>query len=146
LLPPDQAARLTLADPAHELAMPPEEGRRGDEEGHPAVAPQDSARGRGQDPVDGPEPRSARRPLQHLELMAEDEDLQVLGSVSVTCGSSDDEETSKGSGDEVEEGEHRPIVPGRSESESGFPTPTGMEPGCVQPRQVASKRLVSAGA
>jgi hypothetical protein len=37
--------------------------------------------------------RSARRPLQHPKLMAEDEDLQVLGSVSATSRSIDDEET-----------------------------------------------------
>jgi hypothetical protein len=36
-----------------------------------------------------------------------------------------DEETGKGSGDEVEERPHRPIVPGLSERESGFPTLTG---------------------
>jgi len=36
-----------------------------------------------------------------------------------------DEETDEGADDEVEEGQHRPIVPGLSERESGFPTPTG---------------------
>ena len=61
--------------------MPPEEGRRGDEEGDPALTRDDPTRRREQDPVDGPEPRWARRPLQHPELMAEDEDLEVLGSV-----------------------------------------------------------------
>src|SRR5665811_474147 len=30
----------------------------------------------------------------------------------------------EGADDEVEEGQHRPIVPGLSERESGFPTPT----------------------
>jgi hypothetical protein len=36
-----------------------------------------------------------------------------------------DEETDEGADDEVEERPHRPIVPGLSERESGFPTPTG---------------------
>jgi len=36
-----------------------------------------------------------------------------------------DEETDEGADDEVEEGQHRPIAPGVSERESGFPTPTG---------------------
>jgi len=75
--------------------------------------------------VDGPELAWARRPLQHPELMAENEDLEVLGSVGSTSPSSADEETDEGADDEVEEGQHRPIVPGLSERESGFPTSTG---------------------
>ena len=74
--------------------------------------------------VDGPELAWARRPLQHPELTAENEDLEVVGSVASTRLSSADEETDEGADDEVEEGQHRPIVPGRSERESGFPTPT----------------------
>jgi hypothetical protein len=68
--------------------------------------------------------RSARRPLQHPKLMAEDEDLEVLGAVvSVTLATAD-EQTDESAGDEVEERPHRPIVPGLSERESGFPTLT----------------------
>jgi hypothetical protein len=44
--------------------------------------------------------------------MAENEDLEVLGSVGSTRVSSADEETDEGADDEVEEGQHRPIVPG----------------------------------
>jgi hypothetical protein len=105
--------------------MPTEEGRRGDEEGDPAVRRDDPTRRREEDPVDGLELRWARRPLQHPELMAENEDLEVLGSVSSTRLSSADEETDEGADNEVEEGQHRPIVPGLSDRESGFPTPTG---------------------
>src|SRR5450759_5036318 len=72
--------------------------------------------------------RSARRPLQHPELMAEDEDLEVLASAVLALLATTDEETGEGSGDEVEEGQHRPIVPGWSERESGFPIPTGPRP------------------
>jgi hypothetical protein len=68
--------------------------------------------------------RSARRPLQHPKLMAEDEDLEVLASAVSALLATADEETGEGSGDEVEERPHRPIVPGLSERESGFPTPT----------------------
>ena len=75
--------------------------------------------------VDGPELAWARRPLQHPELMAENEDLEVPGSVDSTSPSSPDEETDEGADDDVEEGQHRPIAPGLSERESGFPTPTG---------------------
>src|SRR5664280_2899103 len=67
--------------PPYELAVPAQERRRGDEEGDPAVTRDRTTRRREQDPVDGPELRSARRPLQHPELVAEDEDLEVLGSV-----------------------------------------------------------------
>jgi len=76
--------------------------------------------------VDGPELAWARRPLQHPELMAENEDLEVLGSVDSTSPSSADEETDEGADDQVEEGQHRPIVLGLSERESGFPTPHGL--------------------
>jgi hypothetical protein len=58
-------------------------------------------------------------------LVAEDEDLEVLGPVVLALLATADEQTGEGSGDEVEEGQHRPIVPGLSERESGFPTPTG---------------------
>ena len=57
--------------------------------------------------------------------MAEDEDLEVLASAVLALLATADEETGKGSDDEVEERPHRPIVPGLSERESGFPTPTG---------------------
>jgi len=104
--------------------MPTQEGRRGDEEGDPAVTWDDPACGGEEDPVDEPEPGRARRPLQHPKLMAEDEDLEVLGSVLALLATAD-EETDEGAGDEVEERPHRPIVPGLSERESGFLTPTG---------------------
>ena len=67
----------------------------------------------------------ARRPAEHPELMAEDEDLQVLGSVVSTRLATADEETDEGADDEVEERPHPPIVPGCSDRDSGFPTPTG---------------------
>ena len=105
--------------------MPPEEGRRGDEEGDPALTRDARLAAARKTCVDGPELAWARRLLQHPELMAENEDLEVLGSVDSTSPSSADEETDEGADDEVEEGQHRPIVPGLSERESGFPTPTG---------------------
>jgi hypothetical protein len=56
--------------------------------------------------------------------MAEDEDLEVLASAVWFRLSGADEETDESVGDEVDERPHRPIVPGRSERESGFLTPT----------------------
>jgi len=49
--------------------------------------------------------------------------IRRLGHVG-TAG----EETDEGADDEVEEGPHRPIVPGLSDRESGFSTPTGYVP------------------
>lgn len=66
------------------------------------------------------------------ELMAENEDLEVLGSVDSTSPSSADEETDEGGDDEVEEGQHRPIVSGLCERESEFPTPTGASTSTTQ--------------
>jgi hypothetical protein len=99
----------------------------GHEEGDPAVTRQDATRRREQGTVDRPQLRWAGRPLQHPELMAEDEDLEVLASVVSALLATDDEEADEGADDEVEEGQHRPIVPGLSERESGFPTPTGIQ-------------------
>ena len=67
----------------------------------------------------------ARRPLQHPELMAENEDLEVLGSIGSTRLSSADEETDEGADDEVEEGQHRPIVRGCPIANQGFRPPRG---------------------
>lgn len=92
--------------------MPAEEGRRGDEEGDPAVTRDDPTRRREEDPVDGPELARARRPLQHPELMAEDEDLEVLRALVVSATPAAGEETDEDPDDEVEERPHRPIVPG----------------------------------
>jgi hypothetical protein len=75
--------------------------------------------------VDGPELAWARRPLQHPELMAENEDLEVLGAAVPVRLTTSDEQAHEGADDKVEEGQHRPIAPGLSERESGFPTPTG---------------------
>jgi hypothetical protein len=44
--------------------------------------------------------------------MAQDEDLEVLGSVVPARLSSADEQTDEGADDEVEERPHRSIVPG----------------------------------
>ena len=55
--------------------------------------------------------------------MAEDEDLEVLRVLAAAMLASADDESNEGADSEVEEGPHRPIVPGRSERESGFPTP-----------------------
>ena len=65
-----------------------------------------------QDPVDSPELRSGRRPLQHPELMAQDEDLEVLGAVVPVRSTTTDEQTDEGAHDEAEERPHQPIVPG----------------------------------
>jgi hypothetical protein len=59
------------------------------------------------------------------KLMTEDEDLEVLGVLVAAVLAAADYDGDEGTGDEVEEGQHRPIVPGRSDRESGFPTPTG---------------------
>ncbi|MDQ3345108.1 MAG: hypothetical protein M3473_02265, partial [Chloroflexota bacterium] len=105
--------------------MPPEEGRRGDEEGDPAGARDRPTGRREEDPVDGPERGSARLPLQHPELIPENEDLEVPGPVVSATPSTADEETGEGAEDEVEKRQHRPIVAGLFDRESEFPTPTG---------------------
>jgi len=55
--------------------------------------------------------------------MAENEDLEVLGSVGSTRLSSADEETDEGADDEVEEEQHRPIVSGTVRARIGVSNP-----------------------
>jgi hypothetical protein len=57
--------------------------------------------------------------------MAEDEDLEVLRVLVAAMLASADDESNEGADNEVEEGQHRPIVPGWYERESGFLSPTG---------------------
>ena len=125
--------------------MPPEEGRRGNEEGDPALTRDDPTRRCEEDPIDDTELERARRPLQHAKLMAEDEDLEVLASVVSALLATADEETDEGADDEVEERPHRPIVPGLSERESGFPTPTGYPAGRTKGRARRADPRVSPG-
>jgi len=70
------------------------------------------ARRREEHPVDGPELGRARRPLQHPELVAEDEDLEVLGAVVSATPASADDEGNEGTDEQVDERPHRSIVPG----------------------------------
>jgi hypothetical protein len=109
--------------PAHEFAMPPEEGPRGHEEGDPAVTREYPTDRREQDSVARTQPGPARRPLQHPELMAEDEDLEVLRLLVTVTEISDDDQANENPDDTVEERPHRPMVLSGSERESGFPTP-----------------------
>jgi len=104
--------------------MPTEERCRSDEEGDPSVTRDRPAERREEDPVDRSQPRWARRPLQHPQLMAEDEDLEVLRVLVAARLASADDESNEGADKEVEEGQHRPIVPGWYERESGFLSPT----------------------
>jgi hypothetical protein len=91
--PADPAVRPL---PLHELAMPTEQGCRGDEEGDPAVPRDDPARHREEHPVTGPELRRAGVPLENPELVTEDEDLEVFGPVVSAMLATADEETDEG--------------------------------------------------
>jgi hypothetical protein len=97
--------------PPHELAVPPEESRGGDEEGDPAVTWDDPACRGEEDPVDRLQPGPARRPLQHPELVAKDEDLEVLRVFVALTEISDDDDANESPDDKVEERPHRPMVP-----------------------------------
>ena len=70
--------------------MPPQGRRWGDDEGGPAVPRDRSARRREEHPVDHPQLRWTARPPQDPELMAEDEDLEILRTIVQATG---DEET-----------------------------------------------------
>ena len=75
--------------------------RRGHEEGDPAVRQDHPTRRGNEDPVDGAQLEWAPRPLQHPELMAQNEDLEVPGSVGSIRLSSAEEETDEGADDEI---------------------------------------------
>ena len=100
--------------------MPAEQRRRRDEEGDPAVPWENPARRHEQDPVDDPELWSARGPLQHPELMAQDEDLEVLGAVVPVTPAGADDEGDEGANEQVEDRPHQPIVVGDPIANRGF--------------------------
>jgi len=58
--------------------------------------------------------------LQHPELVAQDQDLEVLRAVVMARLSSADVDPNEGAGDEVEERPHRPIVPMDLSTNRGF--------------------------
>ena len=62
---------------------------------------------REEDPVGGPELRWVGLSLEHPELVAQDEDLEVLGPVVVVAP---DAETSERAQDEVQQKQHRRMV------------------------------------
>jgi hypothetical protein len=96
---PVRAARPAVGPlPADELAMPAQERRRGDEKGDPTVPRDRPARRGEEDPVDGPELGWARGPLQHPELVAQDQDLEVLGAVVSTAPAGADDVGGRGCG------------------------------------------------
>src|SRR5450759_2407277 len=64
--------------------------------------------------------RSARRPLQHPELMAEDEDLEVLGAVVPVTPAGADDEGEEGANEQVEDRPHQPILVGDPIANRGF--------------------------
>ena len=74
-------------------------------------------------PVQRAKLRTAHLSAEHLQLVTEHEDLDVLGAfASPSC-----ERASQRAGDEGEDEEHlRMLGSGWSEGESEFPTPTGL--------------------
>ncbi len=95
--------------PPDQLAVPAQERRRRHDERDPAFARDRSARHREEDPVHSPEPRRATPSLENPELVAQDEDLEVLGATVLTTPATDDE-ARESTNTEVEQGEHRPIL------------------------------------
>jgi len=50
--------------------------------------------------------------LQHPELVAQDEDLEVLGTVVMVTPAGADDAGDEGAGEQVDEEPHQPIGPG----------------------------------
>ena len=92
--------------PPHQLAVPPQQRRRGDEEDDPAVAWNDPTGRCEEDPVGGPELRWAGLSLEYMKLAAQDQDLEVLGSVVAAH----DDETGERAEDEVRQKQHRRML------------------------------------
>ena len=89
--------------------MPAQERRRGDEAADPAVA-RDQAAGRCEEhPVAGLVSGWARRSPEDAELLTQDEDLEIHGTTVWTTPATDDE-ARESTNNEVEQGEHRPIL------------------------------------
>jgi hypothetical protein len=92
--------------------VPSEERRRRDEEGDPAVPWDRPTRRREEHPVGGPQLEGTRCSLHHPELMAEDEDLEVLRVLVSATPAGADDEGDESTDEQVDERQHQPIVPG----------------------------------
>ena len=75
-------------------------------------------------PVDGPELRRSARPLEDPELMAEDEDLEILSAVVFAAGA---EETGEDPDHEVQEEQHRRSLRCGPVANPGFRPPRGSQ-------------------
>ena len=64
--------------PGHDAAVPGEQGLRGDEERRPAAAGQQPGGRRKKDPIGRPQVRPVYLPAKHGQLMAKDDDLELL--------------------------------------------------------------------
>jgi hypothetical protein len=64
--------------PGHETTVPGEQGLRGDEERRPAPAGQQPGGRRKKGPIGRPQVRPVYLPAQHGQLMAKDDNLELL--------------------------------------------------------------------
>ena len=87
--------------------MPAEKRRRGDQKAGPSGT-RDRPTGRGQqNPIDYSELRRAGLAPEHMELVAKDEDLEILGTIVVTRANN---EAAECPNDQAEEEQHRRIL------------------------------------
>ncbi len=93
---------------------------------------------REQHPIDDPKPRLTARPLEDSELVAEDEDLEVLGTVIVATDW-ETEETSEHPDEERQEEQHRRIPRCALIVDRGFRPPRGDARWVRAPRQPTSR-------
>jgi hypothetical protein len=64
--------------PAHQLAVPPKQRLRADQERRPSLARKHPAERRHEQPITPAEARTAHLALEHSELMSKDEDFDVV--------------------------------------------------------------------
>ena len=102
--------------------MPPQQRLGRDHQRCPTVSRKRSGRNGEKRPVHRAKPRTADLSAKHLQLVAEHQDLDVLGAViRRAC-----DKASHRAGDQGEEEQHpRMLRIGELEGESEFPTPTG---------------------
>ena len=106
----DRAGRLGGPAAGDELAVPAQDGGRRDEQPEASAGREQSGEGGDQGAVGPAHPRPWRAPLEHGELVAQDQDLDVLGGVGSGAQHDPAQELGEHLVDQPQR--HRRIMPG----------------------------------
>jgi hypothetical protein len=103
-----------------ELAVPPQDGSRGDEQPEAPADREQPGEGSDQGAISPAHPRARRAPLEHRELVAQDQDLDLLGRIGTGAQGRPAQQLGEHSIDQHQH--HRLIMMGRERRRTGRST------------------------